>query len=152
MEGTLQAGVERQVQFSNLLINDRPDFPRPGVGRITGAYPSELGRKTEPDGPFPGRRNPHARPNMIAYELPAVGAIRASENVEPGFEPFVETMRDLDRLMQRVIGGAHAIDHVLAALEGEVAAQLSHGSARLNCFRRIDLDLIIFLAVQRREK
>src|SRR5436309_14514897 len=128
MERTLQAGVERQVQFPNLLIDDGPDFPRPGVGRITGAHPSELGRKAKADGPFPGRRNPHARPNMIAYELPAVGAIRASENVEPGFEPFVETMRDFDRLVQGVIGGTHAIDYVLGTLEGEVAVQLYHGS------------------------
>src|SRR5260370_746037 len=152
MKGAVQAGVERQVQFSNLLIHDGPDLPRPGVRRIAGAHPSELGRKAYADGPLPGRRNPHPRPDVIAYELPAISAIRTGENVESGFEPFIEAVRDLDRLMQRVIGGAHAIDHVLGPLEGEVAVQLYHRSLGRNRLRRIDLDLIIILAPQRRHE
>ncbi len=52
--------------------------------------------------------------------------------------------------MQRMVIGAHAIDHLLRSLDSEVAVQLKHRCARRHKIRSVNLNFVVALTVARR--
>jgi hypothetical protein len=55
-----------------------------------------------------------------------------SENVKAAFEPVVETVCDLDRLMLGVIGGVEAVHGCLRSVNREIAVEFKHGVSRID--------------------
>src|SRR5581483_11688852 len=108
-ERFLQGGIERQVPAIDLLVDDRPDLPRPGVGAEVGADVAELGRKTQADGPVPLLRHRDARADVGADEVPSALGLDRAEQIEAGLKPVVEAARDLQRLVEGMMGGENAI-------------------------------------------
>jgi hypothetical protein len=53
---------------------------------------------------MPGFGDPDARPDVISHPVPAAIGLNAGENVEAGFEPIVDSLRDLDGFVLGVIG------------------------------------------------
>ncbi len=88
---------------------------------------------------------------MVADPLPADPRIRAGEDVKAKFEPVAEAVGDFERFVQLVFGRILAIDHCLAAFEGEVAVELEHGGARIDQVRAVDLNLITALRIKKPE-
>ena len=82
---------------------------------------------------------------MRAAVIPAAAIARAGEDVEAGFEPLVEAVRNLDRLMPGMMRWQSAVGGGLCALRGEIVMQLDHRNAARHGFRSIDLDFIIVL-------
>src|SRR5581483_7598175 len=141
----LQGGIERQVPAIDLLVDDRPDLPRPGIGAEVGADVAELGRKTQADGPVPLLRHREARADVGADELPSALGLDRAEQVEAGLEPVVEAARDLKRLVEGMMGGENTIFRSLAPLDSEVAVELNHGAVRGHGVAGIDLDFVVVL-------
>src|SRR5260221_14577571 len=94
-----QRRIEREIQLSDLFIDDRPDLPGPRIRRISRTHPTDLLRQADADGPFPRRRNSETRPDMGTHKLPTVRAVRAGEDIETGLIPFVKPARNLDRFV-----------------------------------------------------
>ncbi len=94
---------------------------------------------------MPFGRDAKARANMRADEIQATATARAGEDVESGFKPIVEAVRDLDRLVPGVIRGQRAVVSLLRPLHGEVIVQLDHGDAARDGFRAVDLELVVIL-------
>src|SRR5258708_480706 len=89
---------------------------------------------------------------MSAHKLPAEGAVRAGENIEPRLIPFCKSARDLERFMQSMVGGPHTIYHFLGPLESEVGVQFHHRRLRRNGLGGINLNLVILLGAQGGQK
>src|SRR5207245_251955 len=102
--------------------------------------------------PMPFGRYAKARANMRADEIQATATARAGEDVESGFEPIVEAVRDLDRLVPGVIRGQRAVVSLLRPFRGEVIVQLDYGDAALDGFRAVDLDLVVILTRSQRSE
>ncbi len=139
--------IECEVPTLELLIDDRTNFPAPGIFGKFAPHVTNLLRETDPDGPMPFGRDAKARANMRADEIQATANARAGEDVESGFKPIVEAVRDLDRLVPGVIRGQRAVVSLLRPFRGEVIVQLDHGDAARDGFRAVDLDLIVILSV-----
>src|SRR5208283_5499153 len=105
----LQRGVPGEIPTIDLLVDDWPNLPRPGVGSVRPALVAELGGNAHVDRPMPRLGNAHARANVVADPLIALGAAIAGEHVEPDFEPVVDTLRDFERFVEGMLVGADAI-------------------------------------------
>src|SRR2546427_7843766 len=141
----IKCGIEGEIPAANLLVDDRAHLPGPRVGRKLPALVADLVGKTETHGPIPFFGDADARPNVVAYPIPALSILCGSKNVETGLEPVGEAMRDLNGFMPLVIGGEQTVFHRLRALKREIAVQLDHGVARLDRLVAVDLDLVIVL-------
>src|SRR5450631_1406597 len=98
---------------------------------------------------MPRLRNAEARTNVIADPLPPAVGLNAGEDVEAGFEPAIDALRNFDGLMFRMVGGQYAILHRLASLGGEIRMQLDHGAGGRDGVRAINLNFVIVLCVSR---
>ena len=85
---------------------------------------------------------------MVPHPLHAMPVLPAGKDVEAHFRPTGQTLRDLERLVQLVVGGIHAVDHVLLSLQRVVGMKLNHGALWLYGVRAIDLDLVVALGTQ----
>src|SRR5260370_40906805 len=65
MEGSVKRGIERKIPRAELLIDNRPDFPRPGVCGVSAALPADFVREADADGPVPLGGNAHAGTDEI---------------------------------------------------------------------------------------
>src|SRR6266404_9375591 len=95
---------------------------------------------------MPFWRNAKTRPDVRACVIPSTAVSRAGENIESGLEPIVKAMRDLDRLVPRMIRRQGAVTRLSGALRGKVVMQLDHGDAARNSFGTVNLDLVIVLS------
>jgi hypothetical protein len=86
---------------------------------------------------------------MIADPLKSIATPFVSKNVETGFKPIGETMRNLNRFVFRMIRGQNAILNRLAAIDREIAVQFEHGVMWLDLIVAVDLDLIVVLRASR---
>ena len=101
---------------------------------------------------MPGFGDPHARANMIANPLVTfVGAV-AHEDIETGFEPLIEALRDLNSFVERVLIRAHSVYRVLGSLEGEIGVKFHHRVARGNQVGAVHLYLIVVLRSNQRSR
>src|ERR1039458_2141702 len=71
VKGALQRGVDGHVPAVQLLVDDGPDLPRPGVGGVASALVTNFGRQAHIHWPVPRFGDPDAWPNVIAYPLVA---------------------------------------------------------------------------------
>src|SRR5713226_1106584 len=101
----IKRGVEGEIPGANLLVDDRAHLPGPGVGGRLPALVADFVGKTETHGPIPFFGDSDARPNVVAYPIPALSIFCGSKNVETGLEPVGEAMRDFNGFMPLVIGG-----------------------------------------------
>src|SRR6516225_7468635 len=70
------------------------------------------------------------------------------EDIESGFKPVVETVRNFHGFMLRVIGRKRAIFDGLGAGCREVTVQLDHGGAGLDELIAVDLHFVVALGEQ----
>src|SRR5216684_2075692 len=119
VKGAIKRGIEGEIPPAELFINDRANLPCPGIRRVAAALPADFVREADADGPVPLGRNAHAWTDMAADVIPALAALRGSENVESGLKPVCE------------------------ALKREIGMELHHRVARLNGFVRIHLDFVV---------
>src|SRR5579862_139867 len=103
-ERFVDAGIEGQVPAADLLIDDRPDFERPRIGGKITPLISELEGNADAYRPLPLLRSPHPRTNMTAHPLIALARSGAGKDIESGFEPRREPVRNLDGLMKLMFG------------------------------------------------
>src|SRR6266571_1944990 len=143
MEGSVKRGIERKIPRAELLIDNGPDFPRPGVRGVSAALPADFVREADADGPVPVGRNAHPGTNVAAYIIPTLAVLGGSKNVKPGLEPVVKTVGDLDGFMQLVVRGKSAVIGGFGALKCKVRVQLHHSVARLDSLVRIHLDFVV---------
>src|SRR4051794_4252562 len=94
---------------------------------------------------MPAFRDPESRANVIANPLPSAIWLNAGENVETGLEPIRDSLRDLHSLMISVVGGQHAVNHGLAAVNRQVGMQLNHGAMRRHHVGAVNLDFVVVL-------
>src|ERR1700680_374193 len=92
-------------------------------------------------------RHAKARANMRTDEVRAAAIARAGEDVESGFEPVVEAVGNLNRLVPGMIRGQCTVVSLLRSLRCKVIVQLDHGHAARDGFRAIDLDFVVVLSV-----
>src|SRR5712672_1119560 len=111
--------MEGEIPSSNLLIDDRPHLPPPGVNGILPPLLADLVRKTQSDGPFPFRWNAKARTNVIANPVDALSVVLGSKKVEAGLKAIRKAMGDFDGFVKLVVGGIDAVLESLRAFERE---------------------------------
>src|SRR5207253_2573231 len=145
-QGAFQCGIEREIPASEILIDNRTNLPAPHIFGKLSSHEPDLLRKTNAYRPTPLWRYPKARPDVRADIIPSAAIARAGEDVKAGLEPIVEPMRDLDRLVPRVIRRQRATVGLLRALGSKVIMQLEHRDAAGNSFRTIDLNFVIVLS------
>src|SRR5262249_60213305 len=90
LERLVDGGIECPVPVADLLVDDRPDLPRPRVRREIALLVAELHRQAHAHGPVPRFRDACARPDVVADPLPARVRLDAREQVEAGLEPLGE--------------------------------------------------------------
>ncbi len=82
---------------------------------------------------------------MVAHPLIAFRGPVAGENVKSDFKPIFETLRDLERFVQRVFIGTDAVYRRLRSLKCEVRMELHHGASWWHHFAAIHLHFIVAL-------
>ena len=102
---------------------------------------------------MPFWRDPKPRSNMRADEIQAAAVARAGKKIEAGFEPVVEAVGDLDRLVPRVIGRNRTVVSLFRSPRCKVIVQFNHRNTARNGLRSVNLDFIVVLrASDRREE
>src|SRR5256885_1097869 len=86
---------------------------------------------------------------MIADPVEALAVVRRGEDVEAGFEPVSEAVRNLDSLVELVIGGKGSVGGGFRALKCKVAVEFDHGVAGFDGLVRIYLNFVIVLCEER---
>jgi hypothetical protein len=87
---------------------------------------------------------------MIPHPLPVLALTDGGKNVKAAFEPVVEAVGDLDRLMRGVICGINTIIDPLRAVNREVAMQFDHGMSRFDQFGSVYLNFVVLLCADER--
>src|SRR5256884_1029210 len=123
MKGPVERGIEGQIPLAELLIRDRPNFPRPRVCGIPAALPANFVREADPNGPMPLGRNAHAGPDVAANVIPTLAVLGGSKNVKPGFEPVIEAVCDLDGFVQLIARRKSPIISCFGALKRAIRMQ-----------------------------
>src|SRR5438874_340663 len=109
MPGAIECGVERQIPVPELLIHDGTNLPCPSVGRKARPLITDLVREAHSHRPIPLFWNTYPGSYMIANPLISESAARTGKNVKTCLEPVSESLRDLDRFMQRMGGWLSSI-------------------------------------------
>ena len=86
---------------------------------------------------------------MVAHPLHAVAVLFTGEDIETYFRPAGQTLRNLERFVQLMVGGIDTIDLMLLPIRREVGMKLNHGALWLYRARAVNLDLVIALGTQR---
>src|SRR6202453_548689 len=104
MQGALEGRIDGEVPAPDGLIDDRPDFPGPGVGRVGGTLKADLGGQADSHGPPPGIRYSNPGTDVITHPLHAVSILLAGEDVETDLRPVIEPLGELNRLVLLMVG------------------------------------------------
>src|ERR1035438_7098854 len=107
--GFLECRIDGPVQTPLLFVYDGPYLQAPDRTGEDRASISEFRRQTDANRPMPAFRCTHSRPDVIAHPPPSLVIWHRSEDVEPGLEPGRDALRDLDCLMQFVLGGQDSV-------------------------------------------
>ncbi len=146
MDGFLETGVQREVPAAPLFVDDRPQFPIPGILRKGAPLESDFCRETQSDGPLPFRWNPDSRPDVVTDPFPTLARLNAGKDIESRLEPGRKAVRNFKCFVEGVIGWKHAIDALALAIDGVIAVQFDHCPACRNGFGGVHLNLVIVLA------
>src|ERR1700722_12718487 len=82
MKGSFQGRIDSEIPAAKSLIDDGPDLPRPGIGRIHCSLIADLGREAESDREVPAIRRSDPRANVISHPLDATSILFAGKDVE----------------------------------------------------------------------
>src|SRR5215472_5009183 len=145
VERTVERGVDGPIPASHLLIDNGSNFPGPRVDGKLAALVAELIGNTDSHRPVPLFRNTETRTYVVAYPLPSLTDARGGEDVKAGLKPVGPAMSNFNCFVHRMICGEKAIDHLLRAVDSEVAMQLDHGVAGRNRLVAVDLNFVIIL-------
>ena len=145
LDGPLERRIEREVPALDVFVDDGSNLPASRVFGKLVPHAADLLRETDAHRPMPLWRNPKARSNMRADEVPSAAIARAGENVESRLEPVIEAVCYLDGLVPSVIGRQRTVIGLFRAHSREVVVQLDHGHAARDRFRSVDLDFVIVL-------
>ena len=148
MDGFVESGVEREIPPAQLLIDDGPHLPGPGIRGILTPLIADFVRETEPDRPFPFRRDADARANVVADPVYAAAVLFRRENIEADLQPIPEAVGDFDRFVKLVVGGEYSVLRGFRALKREIAVQFDHGAAGFDGVVGIDLDFVVVLGAR----
>src|ERR1700733_906823 len=138
MPGTFERWVERKVPAAEILVDDRPYLPGPRIGRIDRPLVADLRRHADAHRPMPRVGHAHPRPDMVPPPLHSMAVL-----------PAGQPLSDLERLVQLVVGGIHAVDHILLSVRGVVGMEFNHGALWFYGGRSIDLNFVVALGVSR---
>src|SRR5258708_15611769 len=152
VERLVERGVERQMPVADLLVDEGPHLPGPGIRGKFAPLVADLIRKAETDGPFPFWGDADARADVVANPLKSIAIAFVGEDVKAGFKPICEAVSNLDGFVLRVIRGQDAVLNGLAAIDGEIAVELDHGVMRLNHVIAVDLDFVVVLSARRQSQ
>ena len=103
MDGFLEAGVQREVPVAPLFVDNRPQFPIPGILGKGAALETEFCRETQSYGPLPFGRNADSRPDVVTNPFPTFAWLNAGENIESGLKPGREAVCDFECFVERMI-------------------------------------------------
>src|SRR5271156_7045237 len=98
---------------------------------------------------MPRIRHPYPGTDVVPDPLHTVPILPAGKNVKAYLGPIGQTLGNLKRLVQLMVGGVYAVDDVLLPLRSEIGMKLNHGALWLNRSRPIYLDLVITLSMRR---
>jgi hypothetical protein len=146
VKASVESGVERQIPWPELLVDDWADFQSPGIRRKNRPLIANLQRQADADRPFPFFRRANTGAKVIAYPLISL-AVRpnAGEDVKAGLKPIVPALGDFDSFVLLIVRRIGAVGGCFAADGGEVAVQFDHGVAGRDGFGPVDLDLVVTL-------
>ena len=145
VERLVQRWIEGPVPATYFLVDDGTNLPGPGVGGKVSLLVADFCGKTQAHRPMPGFRDGDARTDVIAHPHPPAVGLDGGENVEPGLEPVAETVGDLERFVDGMVGRQDPIDYRLRSLHREVAMQFHHGVAGRDEIRAVDLNFSVVL-------
>src|ERR1700733_12521836 len=149
MPGTFERWVERKVPAAEILVDDRPYLPGPRIGRIDRPLIANLRRHADAHRPMPRVGHAHPGPDMVPHPLHSMAVLPAGKNIKAHFRPAGQPLSDLERLVQLVVGGIHAVDHILLSVRGVVGMEFNHGALWFYGGRSIDLNFVVALGVSR---
>src|SRR6516162_2876660 len=109
----VERGVDGPIPSSDLLIDNRANFPSPRVDGKLPALVADFIRETDSHRPVPFGRNANARPNVVADPIPSLARARRSENIKSSLKPVGPSVGDFDCFVQSVVGGEKTIYHLL---------------------------------------
>src|SRR5437879_2707373 len=121
MDGFLETGVQRDVPAAPLFVDDRPQFPIPGILRKGAPLEAEFCRETQSHRPLPFGRNADSRPDVVTNPFPTLARLNAGKNIESRLEPGSKAVCDFECFVEDMIGRQHAIDAVALAMDGVIA-------------------------------
>src|ERR1700722_1030809 len=98
---------------------------------------------------MPRIRHPHPGADVVPYPLHAISILPAGENIKADLRPVGQTLGNLKRLVQLMVGRVYAVDDILLAFRGEIGMKLNHGALWLNGSRAIYLDFVVALSIHR---
>jgi hypothetical protein len=86
---------------------------------------------------------------VVPDPLHTVPILPAGENVKAYLGPVGQTLGNLKRLVQLMVGGVYTVHDVLLPIYSEIGMKLNHGALWFDRIRPIYLDLVITLGAQR---
>src|SRR5437763_16785266 len=95
MKRLFERTIEREIQLTYLLVDNRAYLPGPGVAVEVRPLISKLGRKAESHRQMIFLRNRYTRTDVRPYPFPAAVRLYAGELIKARLEPLVEAVRDL---------------------------------------------------------
>ena len=152
MDRLFETGVQRDVPAAPLFVDDRPQFPIPGILRKGAPLEAEFCRETQSHRPLPFSRNADSRPDVVTDPFPTLAWLNAGKNIESGLKPGREAVCNFECFVESMIGREHAIDAVALAIDGVIAMKFDHRPARRNRFGGVHLNLVIILAKGRQRE
>src|ERR1035441_6283287 len=82
VERFVDGRIECQIPLLNFLVDDRPDFPRPGILRNVRPLPADFVGDADAHRPLPTLRSGEPRPDMRAHVDPTAVGLQAIEDVK----------------------------------------------------------------------
>src|SRR5271156_4884475 len=98
---------------------------------------------------MPRIRHPYPGTDVVPDPLHTMPILPAGKNVKAYLRPVGQTLGNLKRLVQLMVGGVHPVDDILLALRSEIGMKLNHGALWLDGSRPIYLNLVIALGTSR---
>src|SRR5438445_490820 len=86
LEAPVEHGVERGIPGPDLLVDDRTELERPGVGGERRPLVADLDGEAQPDGHAPALGSAYTGPDVVADPRPAAVGLDAREEVDARLE------------------------------------------------------------------
>src|SRR5437016_4647577 len=118
--------IQREVPPADLFIDDRTDFPIPGVFQVEPPMKTDFGGQADSHWPVPALRHADSWADMVPDPFPSPARLDAAKNVKTRLKPFGEPVRDLESFVKCMVARQHSIHDRLLPIHSVVAVQLDH--------------------------